>query len=73
MRLLRYDEQGELDIVSFDDRSIPPYAILSHTWGADAEEVTFADIQTGDGKTKPGYEKILFCGKQAQRDNLQYF
>ncbi|KAF3031302.1 hypothetical protein E8E12_000029, partial [Didymella heteroderae] len=73
MRLLRYDEQGELGIVSFDDRSIPPYAILSHTWGADTEEVTFADLQTGDGKTKPGHEKILFCGKQAQRDNLQYF
>jgi hypothetical protein len=73
MRLLHYDEQGEVRIVSFDDRAIPPYAILSHTWGADAEEVTFADLQTGDGKTKPGHEKILFCGKQAQRDDLQYF
>jgi hypothetical protein len=73
MRLLHYDEQGEVRIASFDDRAIPPYAILSHMWGADAEEVTFADLQTGDGKTKPGHKKILFCGKQAQRDNLQYF
>ncbi|KAF2625515.1 beta transducin-like protein HET-E4s [Macroventuria anomochaeta] len=73
MRLLRYDEQGELGIVSFDDGATPPYAILSHTWGVDTEEVTFADLQKGDGKTKPGHEKILFCAKQAQRDNLQYF
>lgn len=73
MRLLRYDEQDELRIVSFDDGATPPYAILSHTWGADAEEVTFADLATGGGKAKRGHEKILFCGKQAQRDNLQYF
>ncbi|PZD22549.1 HET multi-domain protein, partial [Pyrenophora tritici-repentis] len=57
----------------FDDGDIPPYTILSHTWGADGDEVTFADLQTGGGKTKPGYEKILFCGKRARRDNLQYF
>ncbi|KAF3049143.1 hypothetical protein E8E11_004726 [Didymella keratinophila] len=73
MHLLRYDEHGKLGIDSFDEGAIPPYAILSHTWGADTEEVTFADLQRGDGKTKPGHEKILFCGKQAQRDNLQYF
>ncbi|KAJ6275240.1 WD40-repeat-containing domain protein [Bipolaris maydis] len=73
MRLLKYDEHGELDIVNFDDRAVPPYAILSHTWGTDAEEVTFADIITGGGKAKNGYEKIRFCGQQAQRDNLRYF
>ncbi|KAF1361606.1 HET-D [Lizonia empirigonia] len=73
MRLLQYSGSGELSIHSFDDGDIPPYAILSHTWGADGDEVTFADLQTGNGKTKPGQEKILFCGKQAQRDNLQYF
>lgn len=63
MRLLRYDERDELGIVSFDDRATPPYAILSRTWGADAEEVTFADLATGDGKAKRGYEKIRFCGQ----------
>jgi hypothetical protein len=73
MRLLHYDEDGRLGIVSFHDRAIPPYAILSHTWGADAEEVTFADLATGDGKAKRGYEKIHFCGQQAQQDGLQYF
>ncbi|KAJ6202952.1 hypothetical protein J3E72DRAFT_280142 [Bipolaris maydis] len=70
MRLLQYSERGELSIYSFDDGDIPPYAILSHTWGADGDEVTFADLQAGDGETKPGYQKILFCGKRARRDNL---
>jgi hypothetical protein len=73
MRLLHYDEHGELGIVSFDDRAIPPYAILLHTWGADAEEMTFADLATGDGMAKRSYEKIHSCGQQAQQDCLQYF
>ncbi|KAH5983398.1 hypothetical protein HBI84_247640 [Parastagonospora nodorum] len=72
MRLLKYEEDGKLTITSFED-TIPPYAILSHTWGADAEEVTFADLAKGDGKHKPGYKKIRFCGEQAQQDGLQYF
>jgi hypothetical protein len=73
MRLLQYSESDELSIHSFDDGDIPPYAILSHTWGADGDEVTFADLQTGNGKTKPGYKKILFCGKQAWQDGLRCF
>ncbi|CAN9215415.1 unnamed protein product [Alternaria alternata] len=85
MRLLRYEDDGRLTITSFDDGAIPPYAILSHTWGEDAEEVTFADLAKGRGKHKPGYkkmfgnnktpgyEKIRFCGEQAQQDGLQYF
>jgi hypothetical protein len=73
MRLLRHDEDGQLTITSFDDNTIPRYAILSHTWGADAEEVTFADLAEGGGKHKSGYEKIRFCGGQAQQDGLQYF
>ena len=34
---------------------IPKYAILSHTWGADTEEVTFRDLMGGTGKSKAGY------------------
>jgi hypothetical protein len=73
MRLLQHSESGELSIHSFDDGNIPSYAILSHTWGADEDEVTFADLQTGDGKTKSGYKKILFCGKRARQDGLKHF
>jgi hypothetical protein len=73
MRLLRYSESGELSIQSFDDGVTPAYAILSHTWGADGDEVTFADLETGDSRSKPGYNKIRFCGRQARQDGLQYF
>ncbi|KAK4073167.1 uncharacterized protein Triagg1_5447 [Trichoderma aggressivum f. europaeum] len=34
----------------------PPYAILSHTWGGDDDEVTFSDITAGKGSAKPGTE-----------------
>jgi hypothetical protein len=79
MRLLGLDENRELVIASFHENELPPYAILSHTWGADTEEVTFADLVGGNNKAehsykkKPGYKKIRFCGEQAQQDELQYF
>jgi hypothetical protein len=56
-----------------DDDDIPRYAILSHTWGADSEEVTFKDLIRGTGKNKVGYKKVEFCQKQAASDGLQYF
>jgi Heterokaryon incompatibility protein (HET) len=75
MRLLKRDNRGEFsltkDLVS--DDMIPRYAILSHTWGADTEEVSFKDMIDGTGISKPGYNKIRFCGEQARRDGLQYF
>jgi len=52
---------------------MPPYAILSHTWGLEADEVTFDDLASNAGKDKPGYKKIRFCGEQARQDGLQYF
>ncbi|KAF1996944.1 HET-domain-containing protein [Amniculicola lignicola CBS 123094] len=73
MRLLRLQDDGEFSLVEFFGKEIPPYAILSHTWGADGEEFTFKDLEEGTGKTKAGYSKIRFCGKQAADDNLQYF
>ena len=50
------------------EHSIPPYAILSHTWGADGEEVTFEDLMDQTGKSKGGFNKIRFCGEQAAND-----
>lgn len=73
MRLLQLQDDGEFSLAEFFGDSIPPYAILSHTWGADADEVTFKDIAEGTGKNKAGYRKLSFCGRQAARDNLQYF
>jgi hypothetical protein len=71
MRLLHFNEFGELSWTVFSKDSIPPYAILSHTWGT--EEVGFQDLVNKTGKKKAGYRKIMFCGEQATHDYLQYF
>jgi hypothetical protein len=39
-------------------------------WAADTEEISFKDLTDGTGKSKPGYDKIRFCGEQARRDGL---
>jgi hypothetical protein len=46
MRLLLRSDTGEFSLTNdlVGDDTIPPYAILSHTWGANAEEVTFEDL-----------------------------
>ncbi len=56
---------------NFDGKDIPCYAILSRTWGVDDKEVTFKDLENGLGKGKTSYDKILFCGEQARKDDLQ--
>jgi hypothetical protein len=74
MHLLQYNNDGEFSLTQdFVGGEIPEYAILSHTWGADTEEVIYRDLIDGTGKNKVGYEKIRFCGQQARRDRLQYF
>ena len=74
MRLLERNSAGQLsltkDLIGDD---IPKYAILSHTWGVDTEEVTFKDMIDGIGEDKSGYKKIRFCAQQAADDGLQYF
>ncbi|KAH9204400.1 hypothetical protein DL95DRAFT_471524, partial [Leptodontidium sp. 2 PMI_412] len=72
MRLLQYNNDGNLSLTEFFEGDIPKkYAILSHRWGA--EEVAFKDLIDGTSKSKAGYNKIQFCGEQAKRDGLQYF
>jgi hypothetical protein len=75
MCLLTYRDNGELCITAdlVNEDIIPPYAILSHTWGVNAEEVTLEDLGSNTGKDKLGYKKIQFCGQQARKDDLQYF
>jgi hypothetical protein len=61
MRLLEYNNNGEISIAEFFNDAIPQYAILSHRWGV--EEVTFKDLIDATGKSKAGYGKIQFCGE----------
>jgi Heterokaryon incompatibility protein (HET) len=73
MRLLTIDSRGELGLTEDLLDNIPPYAILSHTWGADHDEVTFDDLRNGLNKSRAGYAKIRFCGEQARKDKIDYF
>jgi hypothetical protein len=73
MRLLQVDENDDFSLTDDLIDHIPPYAILSHTWGEDHEEVNFQDLTRGQGKTKAGYRKLLFCAQQAVRHGLQHF
>ena len=69
-----------LRLVEFTDNHIPPYAILSHTWGA--EEITFQEMSKDfPEETRPplpfpdkgqSFRKIEYCCSQASRDGFEY-
>ena len=71
-------EASSLELVLFpnknlgfpDDKKLPPYAILSHTW--ETEEVLFADMMKSTAKGKEGYKKLLYSCNQARVDRLDY-
>ncbi|KAF1967154.1 hypothetical protein BU23DRAFT_660474 [Bimuria novae-zelandiae CBS 107.79] len=73
MWLLSTNPDGSFSLTDFIGDAIPSYAILSHTWAADNQELTFQDLKNGLGFGKEGYGKIQFCSEQAERDGLRYF
>ncbi|KAF2257834.1 hypothetical protein CC78DRAFT_443456, partial [Lojkania enalia] len=73
MRLLAVSGDGNLSLTTFLGSNIPSYAILSHTWEEDSEELLFQDVVNGTGRSKAGYKKVQFCGEQAKKDDLRYF
>jgi Heterokaryon incompatibility protein (HET) len=72
MRLLKVNDDGSFGFHS-PFRPAVEYAVLSHTWGSDSEEVTFKDIVDGTGTEKRGYQKLQFCWNQACANGLNYF
>ncbi|KAK5112295.1 hypothetical protein LTR85_011567 [Meristemomyces frigidus] len=48
-----------------------PYAILSHTWGQQKEEVLYRDVRNGVAQQKSGCAKIDGTCKQADQDSLE--
>lgn len=72
MYLLRVID-GHFTLDRFPGTNKPPYAILSHRWEDDDEEVNYQDIRSGTGHGKKGFEKLQFCSNQAARDGLTYF
>lgn len=75
MRLLKWIDQDQIGLTQdIDEDKRPPYAILSHTWAKDnSEEVTWAEVETEEGRKKSGYEKIRFCAEQARKDGINHF
>jgi hypothetical protein len=67
MRLIKC---STLKLKEFFEPDIPPYAILSHTWGQD--EVTFKDFTRNRWRHKKGAQKILELCHLALTDKLEY-
>ena len=61
---------GNFEIKEFRDDEVPPYAILSHTWGDG--EVTLQDMNTFSAMSKNGYGKISQCCHIARVNGLDY-
>jgi hypothetical protein len=61
------------ELKDFPRDETPPYAILSHTWGAAAEEVIFQDmVDLERAGRKLGFEKIQGCCRQARPDKYEW-
>ncbi|KAF9735101.1 hypothetical protein PMIN04_006527 [Paraphaeosphaeria minitans] len=80
MRLLYTTSNGRFEWTRnyINDKELPDYAILSHTW-IDGQEVTFDDLKDTnnaketDSTISEGHRKLRFCAQQAKRDGLDYF
>jgi ankyrin repeat protein len=74
MRLLQIQANGSFSLVSHENNSGPPYAILSHTWSENNEdEVSYDNLRNETGREKSGYAKLKFCAEQAAKDGLEHF
>lgn len=68
MRLLSVKD---LSLHEFNESDkVPPYAILSHTWGKD--EVSLDDIMTDKSRHKAAYAKIQNSCRLAANDGLGF-
>ncbi|MCJ1312575.1 hypothetical protein MMC25_006249 [Agyrium rufum] len=82
MRLIRIPDAEDGDslpeLVDFPPDKVPEYAILSHRWGAPADEVLFEDMTQPERHrkenlpAKKGYEKLQYSYKQALQHRLSY-
>jgi len=68
-------DTSTLELRDFVGADIPPYAILSHTWGPD--EVSFRDMSKDRKVTrlralKAGYAKVQKCCEKALQDGHKY-
>jgi len=68
---MRLINTTSIRLEEFNEAHLPPYAILSHTWGT--EEVAFQEIQMDKAPIwKSGYQKIVETCRLAVEDNISY-
>ncbi|KAI1738466.1 heterokaryon incompatibility protein-domain-containing protein [Xylaria scruposa] len=67
---MRLIDTHTLSLLEFVGDSIPPYAVLSHTWGED--EVTFQDMRTWSATEKIGWQKARSACQLAAQNGFQY-
>lgn len=78
VRLIRFHDNGNICLTSFSPEAVPLYGILSHTWGADGEEITYEELKGGvprpiSNSPRLGFQKLRFCQNRAAQDGLRYF
>jgi hypothetical protein len=61
-----------LKLVEFVGSNVPPYAILSHTWGAPDEETQIKDLNSPELHQSTRFKKILYACQQAEKDGLKH-
>ncbi|KAI1371065.1 HET-domain-containing protein [Hypoxylon crocopeplum] len=71
MRLLNTES---LELKEFHGDAVPAYAILSHTWADDGQEVSFRDFVdlSPSTTTKSGFRKIQGACATARRDAIDW-
>lgn len=70
MRLINVNS---MRLESFDSEPLPPYAVLSHTWGREEDELSYSDVCHGRFNTHSrGLAKLRGCRMQALRHRLEY-
>jgi hypothetical protein len=67
MRLLKANADDSLSLITFLSRKVPSYAILSHTWETDNQEVTFQDLMNNVGYVRLATERYNFVENKPRK------
>ncbi|KAI1756638.1 heterokaryon incompatibility protein-domain-containing protein [Xylaria castorea] len=72
MRLLKIEDFSLTKVYVNGDNDIPSYAILSHTWGDEEDEISMTDIKKNRYRTKAAYLKLKACSFHANAEGLRH-
>ncbi|KAI0185963.1 heterokaryon incompatibility protein-domain-containing protein [Xylaria flabelliformis] len=74
MRLLKIEDEdfSLTKVYANGDDDVPPYAIVSHTWGDEEDEILMTDIKENMYKKKASYLKLRLCSAKAYAEGLRH-